>query len=145
MDQNYIAFESLIRMNLPADSKVTSVNLIEIRKSLYVKVNFEVSAEYQKKYDLMYKKRSMNIRLLKAEGDEGLPVDSGADRTDEFPSEPLWLKWDDLTETEQEQARDSYIEFRRMEAEDETLEVDSDNVMDCRFERMKDGYIYVDL
>lgn len=53
-----------------------------------------------------------------------------------------WLKWSDLTEEEQQRAKDSYVSI--LEWAEET-EINAENVICCKFERMPDGYIYVDL
>ena len=54
-----------------------------------------------------------------------------------------WLTWNDLTEKEQKQAKNSYVEI--LSIEDEEQEIKPENVTNCRFERMNDGYIYVDI
>lgn len=54
-----------------------------------------------------------------------------------------WLTWNDLTEKEQKQAKNSYVEI--LSIEDEEQEIKPENVTNCRFERMPDGYIYVDI
>lgn len=56
-----------------------------------------------------------------------------------------WIFWKDLTKKEREQARNSYI---CIVAESEGIaeeDVDSNGVEQCTFERMEDGYIYVNL
>lgn len=64
-----------------------------------------------------------------------------------------WLSWDDLTELEKEQATESYIYIREVEEQRQRDEITKDypepinpkRVEGCRFERMSDGYIYVDI
>ena len=64
-----------------------------------------------------------------------------------------WLSWNDLTEMEKAQATESYIWIREQEEQrqrDEITEeypepINPDGVTCCRFERMEDGYIYVDI
>lgn len=55
-----------------------------------------------------------------------------------------WLHWNDLTEKEQEQAKNSYISLREDEKSEDD-DINAESVKGCRFERMEDGYIYVDL
>lgn len=59
--------------------------------------------------------------------------------------ETVWLSWDELTEEEQRQARESYISLRATEEETDESCIDEDGVLCCRFERMPDGCVYVDL
>lgn len=59
--------------------------------------------------------------------------------------ETAWLSWEELTEEEQLQARESYIFLRAGEEETNESCIDGDGVLCCRFERMPDGCIYVDL
>ena len=49
--------------------------------------------------------------------------------------EIVWLHWEDLTQEEKKQARESYITIRELEEE----------IAGKRFQRMPDGYIYVDV
>lgn len=56
-----------------------------------------------------------------------------------------WLRWEDLTLSEQEQARNSYVQLRADEEGISGSAVDPEGVKSCRFERRSDGYIYVDL
>jgi hypothetical protein len=57
-----------------------------------------------------------------------------------------WLKWSDLTGKEKECAIECYKAIREYEEEYVcSYERASNNVVDCRFERMEDGCIYVDL
>lgn len=63
-----------------------------------------------------------------------------------------WLKWDDLTDEEKEQATESYICFRECEEERSREEIAkeygknfADCVKDCQFERQEDGYIFVNI
>ena len=53
--------------------------------------------------------------------------------------EIVWLHWEDLTQEEKKQARESYITIRELEEE-----IVSD-IAGKRFQRMPDGYIYVDV
>lgn len=55
------------------------------------------------------------------------------------------LSWEELTEEEQRQARESYISLRATEEETDESCIDEDGVLCSRFERMPDGCIYVDL
>ena len=65
------------------------------------------------------------------------------------------LTWNYLTDEEKEQARESYICFREQEEERERNDVTSNpdygyvitgnGVENCRFERNKDGYIFVNI
>lgn len=59
--------------------------------------------------------------------------------------ETAWLSWEELTEEEQRQARESYIFLRAAEEEMDESCIDGEGVLCCRFERMPDGCIYVDL
>lgn len=64
-----------------------------------------------------------------------------------------WLQWNDLTSAEKIQATESYICIREIEENRSRNEVNKDypELIDasyvecCRFERMNDGYIYVDV
>lgn len=75
----YKNFESLISLNLPKNSTVVSTNLKEQRGSIYVEVHYTVSKEYQIEHELWTDKRILEIRLIKGEADEGLPVLSCAE------------------------------------------------------------------
>lgn len=56
-----------------------------------------------------------------------------------------WLDWEDLTEEEQEQATKSYASIINYADGIPEDEVDTGDI-DCKnFERMEDGYIYVDI
>lgn len=56
-----------------------------------------------------------------------------------------WIKWEDLTIQEQEQARKSYVSIRSDEDGVPEHEVDTSDI-DCKsFERMEDGYIFVNV
>lgn len=59
--------------------------------------------------------------------------------------ETRWLEWEELTAQEQVQAMESYRSLRADEEGMDESGVDGDGVRCCRFERMPDGYIYVDL
>ncbi len=61
------------------------------------------------------------------------------------PEDVRWLQWDDLDAEEKVQAADSYAALRAREEECREDGIDTDPVESCRFERMPDGYIYVDL
>ncbi len=56
-----------------------------------------------------------------------------------------WLQWNNLTDVEKEQARNSYVHLRAIEEETDEESIDPSGVKVCRFERMDDGCIYVDL
>lgn len=64
-----------------------------------------------------------------------------------------WLTWNDLTDEEKKQARETYISIREAEEErrrDEITEeypypIDGDGVLNRRFLRESDGYITVDI
>lgn len=65
--------------------------------------------------------------------------------------ESEFLKWNDLTKAEQEQAKETYIRIREDEEERDRNEItndypepiDSTGVEGCSFERQADGYIDV--
>lgn len=59
--------------------------------------------------------------------------------------ETRWLEWEELTAEEQVQAMESYCSLRAVEEGGDDAGVDGDGVKCCRFERMPDGYVYVDL
>jgi hypothetical protein len=64
-----------------------------------------------------------------------------------------YLTWNDLTEAEKEQAKESYIGVREWEEErsrDDTTSnkdydcpISTDILEDCRFERTESGYIVI--
>ena len=57
-----------------------------------------------------------------------------------------WLEWNDLTESEKEQAIESYMFVRTGEEETPcSRERAEQEVVCCRFERQDTGYIYVDM
>lgn len=68
------AFENTIRLNLPPNSEITKAYTSEIRGSIYLYVEHMVSEEFQQQYDLWTRNRILSIRIIKAEGDEGLPI-----------------------------------------------------------------------
>lgn len=135
---------------------------------IYIKVNFEDGSSYitgyngsfrvaQKHYiahiftfGLLphHKKRCSDIELLEE------PVSEYDERL--WPEEHCpWLKWDDLNRTERAQARESYISIREYEEERDRDDVvsnpnynkpiDGSGVRCCGFQRMPDGYIYVNI
>lgn len=59
----------------------------------------------------------------------------------------LWLHWEDLTPEEKKQARESYITIRELEEEiaNSTASRRASDIAGKRFQRMPDGYIYVDV
>lgn len=57
----------------------------------------------------------------------------------------IWLSWKDLTEEEKEQAKISYVSIRAEEEQRKEKLISSDNVVTCSFERMEDGYIFVNI
>ena len=57
--------------------------------------------------------------------------------------EIVWLHWEDLTQEEKKQARESYITIRELE-EEIAHSTASKRVSDIA-QRMPDGYIYVDV
>ena len=57
--------------------------------------------------------------------------------------EIVWLHWEDLTQEEKKQARESYITIRELEEEIASKRVS--DIAGKRFQRMPDGYIYVDV
>lgn len=59
----------------------------------------------------------------------------------------LWLHWEDLTPEEKKQARESYITIREQEEEiaRSTASRRVSDIAGKRFQRMPDGYIYVDV
>ena len=62
--------------------------------------------------------------------------------------EIIWLHWEDLTPAEKKQARESYITIRELEEEkarSTVIKKYRNDVVNKRFERMPDGYIYVDV
>ena len=63
-------------------------------------------------------------------------------------NDTVWLQWDDLTPEEKRQARESYITIRELEEEkarSTMMKKYGNDVVSKRFQRMADGYIYVDL
>lgn len=58
----------------------------------------------------------------------------------------MWLSWHELTAAEQEQAISSYQRIRECEEETpcDRKRAEEDTPF-CRFERMANGYIYVDV
>ena len=63
-------------------------------------------------------------------------------------NDTVWLYWEDLTPEEKKQARESYITIRELEEEKSRSTVIKkyrNDVVNKRFERMPDGYIYVDV
>lgn len=80
--------------------------------------------------------------MVRWDNGSGLHVVYGEDRCRKITK---WLLWEELTDLEKEQARNSYVYLRGMEEETEEENIDSSGVLSCRFERMDDGYIYVDL
>lgn len=62
--------------------------------------------------------------------------------------EIIWLHWENLTPAEKKQARESYITIRELEEEKSRSTVIKkyrNDVVNKRFERKPDGYIYVDV
>lgn len=61
--------------------------------------------------------------------------------------EIVWLHWEDLTQEEKKQARESYITIRELEEEiaHSTASKHVSDIAGKRFQRMPDGYIYVDV
>lgn len=61
--------------------------------------------------------------------------------------EIVWLHWEDLTQEEKKQARKSYITIRELEEEiaHSTASKHVSDIAGKRFQRMPDGYIYVDV
>lgn len=61
--------------------------------------------------------------------------------------EIVWLHWEDLTQEEKKQARESYITIRELEEEiaHSTASKRVSDIAGKRFQRMPDGYIYVDV
>lgn len=62
--------------------------------------------------------------------------------------EIIWLHWEDLTPAEKKQVRESYITIRELEEEKSRstmIKKYRNDVVNKRFERMPDGYIYVDV
>lgn len=80
--------------------------------------------------------------MVRWDNGSGLHVVYGEDQCRKIKK---WLLWEELTDLEKEQARNSYVYLRGMEEETEEENIDSSGVLSCRFERMDDGYIYVDL
>lgn len=80
--------------------------------------------------------------MVRWDNGSGLHVVYGEDRCRKITK---WLLWEELTDLEKEQAQSSYVYLRGMEEETEEENIDSSGVLSCRFERMDDGYIYVDL
>lgn len=63
-------------------------------------------------------------------------------------NDTVWLYWEDLTPEEKKQACESYITIRELEEEKSRSTVIKkyrNDVVNKRFERMPDGYIYVDV
>lgn len=63
-------------------------------------------------------------------------------------NDTVWLQWYDLTPEEKKQARESYIMIRELEEEkarSTMVKKYGNDVASRRFQRMPDGYIYVDL
>ena len=63
-------------------------------------------------------------------------------------NDTVWLQWDDLTPEEKKQARESYITIRELEEEkarSTMVKKYGNDVASRSFQRMPDGYIYVDL
>ena len=63
-------------------------------------------------------------------------------------NDTVWLYWEDLTPEEKKQARESYITIRELEEEKSrstVIKKNRNDVVNKRFERMPDGYIYVDV
>lgn len=80
--------------------------------------------------------------MVRWDNGSGLHVVYGEDRCRKITK---WLLWEELTDLEKGQAQNSYVYLRGMEEETEEENIDSSGVLSCRFERMDDGYIYVDL
>ena len=59
----------------------------------------------------------------------------------------IWLRWEDLTPAEQKQARKSYAVIREQEEDVSwsTAKRRTQDIADKRFQRLPDGYIYVDV
>lgn len=135
---------------------------------IYIKVNFEDGTSYITGYNGSFrvakkhyfghifefgplpkhKKRCTGIELLEE------PINEYNERL--WPENLCpWLEWDDLNRTERTQARESYISIREYEEQrdrndvvsnpDYDKPIDGSGVLCCRFQRMPDGYIYVDL
>ena len=57
-----------------------------------------------------------------------------------------WLVWNELTKDEKEQAIESYAHLREIEEEKSYSRKRAlKEVVCCKFERQKDGYIYVNI
>lgn len=80
--------------------------------------------------------------MVRWDNESGLHVVYGEDKCRKIMK---WLLWEELTDLEKEQARNSYVYLRGMEEETDEENIDPSGVLSCRFERMDDGYIYVDL
>jgi len=79
--QSNANLEELIKFYLPQDSTVTGVNLSSRFGSVFADVHFMVANEYLEINELIHAKRIMSIRLVKGDGDGGLPIGGFADRS----------------------------------------------------------------
>ena len=81
MMATYNDFEKLISHNIPTDSTVTSVKLMVARGSTFIRVHHTITDEYREENELVYSKRILEIRIIKGEQDNGLPISSFADHS----------------------------------------------------------------
>ena len=75
----YEDFEKLITYNVPKDSTITSTGTKQVNGSTFLVVHYTIATEHQAEYDLTYNQRILQIRIIKGEQDQGLPIISFAD------------------------------------------------------------------
>ena len=67
-----------IKGHIPAGSKIINSKIVENFNSLFVRVDYELSEEYQKKNNLWYRERSLDILLIPSDEYEGGAITSCA-------------------------------------------------------------------
>lgn len=67
-----------IKNHIPTDSKILGSEIITQYNSLFVRVSYEVSTEYQKENDLIYRKRYFDVLLMPSKEYEGAAITSHA-------------------------------------------------------------------
>lgn len=70
--------ESIIEENIPKGSSITGTDLETIYESTFLQIYYTVTKEYQVENDLSYRSRILQIRIIRGEGDYGLPITSFA-------------------------------------------------------------------
>jgi hypothetical protein len=76
----FYSLDQLIKEHIPAGSTITASNITTRFGSVCVDVHFTISDEYSTLHGLTLKNRVCSVRLIKADTDEGFPINSFADR-----------------------------------------------------------------